>query len=130
MVKSAFVNDRIGDFINRLKNASALKQVKVVVPHTKLLQAVAETLKKAGYLSSVEKTGKGIEKMLEVELSKKIETAFRVSKPSRRLYTSAKTAPQGKGGRGVTILSTPQGIMTSVDAKQKHVGGEILFTIV
>lgn len=130
MVNSINVNDRIGDFINRLKNASAVNKNKVSVPHTNLLQSIAETLKKAGYLSSVTKTGKGVTKTLEVELAKPIEKTIRVSKPSRRLYTGAKTAPAGKGGRGITVLSTPKGIMSSVDAKEQHVGGEILFTIV
>lgn len=124
------VNDRIGDFINQLKNASAIKRSHVSVDHTKMLESVAYTLKNAGYLSSVEKTGKGVAKKLEVEISKPIKTAFRISKPSRRMYSAAAQTPVGKGGLGVTVLTTPKGVMTSVEARAQHVGGEVLFTIV
>ena len=124
------IDDRVGDFINRLKNASAVNKTSVTVTHTKMLQAIAEVLKQEGYVSSYEKAGKGIEKHLVVELAKPVNYAKRVSKPSRRLYSSAKNAPVGQGGRGITVLSTPKGIMTSSKAKSEHVGGEILFTIV
>jgi small subunit ribosomal protein S8 len=124
------IDDRIGDFINRLKNASAVNADEVVVAHTKLLQSVAEVLKKNGYLADYEKAGKGVQKHLRVTLAKPVEYARRVSKPSRRIYSSAKNAPVGRGGRGITVLSTPKGIMTSADAKQAHVGGEVLFTII
>lgn len=130
MVTTTKIDDRIGDFVNRLKNASAVNKTTVSVAHTKVLQAVAEVLEQEGYLSSVAKTGKGVAKTLEVEIAKPIKYVKRVSKPSRRLYTSAAKAPAGRGGQGITVLSTPKGVMTSRQAKTDHVGGEILFTLV
>ena len=124
------IGDRVGDFVNQLKNASAVNQSEVSVSYTKMLHAVAETLRKEGYLSSVEKSGKDVAKSLTVEIAKPIKFVRRHSKPSRRLYVKARTAPLGKGGRGITVLSTPKGIMTSADAKKDHVGGEILFTLI
>jgi len=130
MVTTTKIDDRIGDFINRLKNAGAVGKSTVVVAHTNMLQSIAEVLKKEGYLSGYEKEGKGIEKTLVVELAKPIMYAKRVSKPSRRMYSKSRTAPEGRGGRGITVLSTPKGVMTSTQAKVNHVGGEVLFTLI
>ena len=132
MVKqtTTMVGDRIGDFINQLKNASAVNKTTVSVSHTNMLQSVAEVLKKAGYVESYEKVGKNTAKSLVVELAKPITYAKRISKPSRRVYTKSQLSPLGKGGQGVTVLSTPKGIMTSADARGEHVGGEVLFTII
>ena len=130
VAKTGVVGDRVGDFINRLKNASAVNKSAVSVSYTKMLHAVAEVLRKEGYLSSVEKTGKDVGKTLTVKIAKPIKFVRRHSKPSRRLYVKSKTAPLGKGGRGITVLSTPKGIMTSAEAKKSHVGGEILFTLI
>jgi small subunit ribosomal protein S8 len=130
MVNTTKIDDRLGDFVNRLKNAAAVNQSTVEVTHTNLLQSIAEVLKQEGYLASYEKVGKSIEKSLVVNLAKPITYVKRISKPSRRLYSSARTAPEGRGGQGITVLSTPKGVMTSRQAKKDHVGGEVLFTII
>jgi len=132
MVKqtTTMVGDRIGDFINQLKNASSVNKTTVTVSHTKVLQAVAEVLKKSGYLSDYEKGGKDVSKSLTVEIATPITYAARVSKPSKRVYAKSGQAPVGKGGQGITVLSTPKGIMTSEDARTQHVGGEVLFTLI
>lgn len=128
------VSDPIGDFINRLKNAGAVKQKTVEVPYSMLRHAVADKLVATGYLSSASKQGKKIKKTLEVTLvyengRSMIRGAERVSKPGRRLYTGAGKIPTVKFGKGKMIISTPKGILTGEEARKENVGGEALFKI-
>jgi len=129
------VNDPIADFIIRLKNAGMVGHKTVSVPFSQFKMAVAEALLKAGYVSSVEKTGKKIRKTIVVELAYKtngntrISSVKRVSKPGRRLYKSAKEIFPVRYGKGSLVISTPNGIMTDSEARDAHVGGEVLFEI-
>lgn len=129
------ITDPIGDFIIRLKNATAVRKASVAVPYSKLKFAIALTLKKAGYLGEVSETGSGVSKMLVVELVygtdglPKIQGVKRISKPGRRLYAKAREVFPVKYGKGLLILSTPQGIVTDREARQNRLGGETLFTI-
>ncbi|MEX0917213.1 MAG: 30S ribosomal protein S8 [Candidatus Paceibacterota bacterium] len=129
------VNDPVGDFITRLYNASLVKKESVSVPYSVLKHAVAEKLRVAGYVKSVEKRGKKVKKTLEVDLSYEkngtpnILGVRRVSKPGRRLYEKAKDVKSSRGGREATILSTPKGILTDREARKENVGGETLFKI-
>jgi len=129
------VTDPVGDFIIRLKNASVVKKDVVVTPHSKLCFAIAEVLQKNGYIKSVNKKGKKIQKTIEVELrySKEdvspIHGVQRVSKPGRRMYYGAKEIHPVKYGKGLLVLSTPKGILTGAVARKAKVGGEALFEI-
>jgi small subunit ribosomal protein S8 len=129
------VNDPIGDFIIRIKNASMVGKPAVVAPHSKLRLAVAEVLAQEGYLASVNKKGKKVGKTLEVSLSynkdksPRISGVERVSKPGRRIYKSASEIRPVKYGHGRLILSTPKGILTGESAQKENVGGEVLFKI-
>jgi small subunit ribosomal protein S8 len=129
------VGDTIGDFIIRLKNAGAVNKATVSVPYSKLRHSVAKKLVDAGYLTSATEQGKRVqEKTLEVTLkyedgSHKIRGVKRVSKPGRRLYTKVADIHPVKFGQGHMILSTPAGILTNEEAKEKKVGGEQLFII-
>lgn len=129
------VTDPIGDFIIRLKNASAVKKDVVVSPHSKLRLAVAEVLQKKGYIKQVTKKGKKIGKTIEVELRydkegvSPIHGVQRVSRPGRRLYFGAKEIQPVKYGKGSLILSTPKGILTDEEARKENIGGEALFKI-
>ena len=129
------VTDPIGDFIIRLKNASAVKKDVVVSPHSKLRLAVAEVLQKKGYIKQVTKKGKKIGKTIEVELRydkegvSPIHGVQRVSRPGRRLYFGAKEVQPVKYGKGSLILSTPKGILTDEEARKENIGGEALFKI-
>lgn len=129
------VTDPVGDFIIRIKNASAVKKDVVVSPHSKLRFAIAETLQKIGYIKSVNKKGKKVQKTIEVELQYNkdneslIHGVERVSKPGRRLYYGAKEIYPVKYGKGSLILSTPKGILTDKEARKEKVGGEALFKI-
>jgi len=129
------VNDPVSDFIIRLKNAGMVKKHEVSVPYSKLKHAIAEKLVEAGYVSGAEKRGKKVKKSLDVTLkyddrgTHQIHGVKRISKPGRRLYISMSEIHPIKFGKGKLILSTPMGILTGEEAKEKRVGGEQLFII-
>lgn len=128
------VGDTIGDFIIRLKNAGAVGKKEIMVPHSKLRQAVADKLVSAGYIESAKMEGKKVQKSLAVVLKyengkHRISGVKRVSKPGRRLYTKVADIHPVKFGQGHMILSTPAGILTNEEAKAQNVGGEQLFII-
>jgi small subunit ribosomal protein S8 len=129
------VGDTIGDFIIRLKNAGAVKKSTVSVPYSKLRHSVAKKLVDAGYLTAAVEHGKQVQdKTLEVTLryengAHRIRGVKRLSKPGRRLYTKVEHIHPVKFGQGHLILSTPAGILTNEEAKEKNVGGEQLFII-
>lgn len=129
------VSDPIGDFIVRIKNASAVGKDVVSAPHSKLRLAVAEALEKKGYLQAVHKKGKKGHKTIEVELRYDKEDApvihgiKRMSRPGRRLYYRVNEIHRVKYGKGSLILSTPKGIVTDDEARKGRVGGEALFMI-
>jgi small subunit ribosomal protein S8 len=129
------VGDTIGDFIIRLKNAGMVGKGTVSVPYSKLRHSVAKKLVDAGYVVAATEQGKRVQdKTLEVTLkyengSHRIRGVKRVSKPGRRLYTKVADIHKIKFGQGHMILSTPAGILTGEEAKEKGVGGEQLFII-
>jgi len=128
------VTDPIADLIVRLRNGSDAKKSVVAVSYSKFAENVAHALKKAGYLSSVEKKGKPVTKELQVGLvyfdaGARIHGVERVSKSSKRVYMKAGDIRTYRSGYGNTFLSTPKGIMTDVEAKKNKVGGEVLFKI-
>ncbi len=129
------VGDTVGDLIIRLKNAGAVKKDTVSVPYSKLRHSILNKLAEAGYIEAATEKGKQVqEKTLEVTLryengAHRINGVKRVSKPGRRLYTKVTDIHPVKFGKGHMILSTPAGILTNEEAKEKKVGGEQLFII-
>jgi len=129
------INDPIGDLITRIRNAQMRNKSKVSSPGSKLRESVLEVLKTEGYIrgyASVEHTGGRSE--LEIELKyfdgePVIREISRVSKPGRRVYASVKTLPRINNGLGISVLSTPKGVMADHAAREANVGGEILFTV-
>ena len=129
------INDPIGDLITRIRNAQMRNKSKVSSPGSKLRESVLEVLKTEGYIrgyASVEHTGGRSE--LEIELKyfdgePVIREIDRVSKPGRRVYVSARNLPRVNNGLGISVLSTPKGIMADHAAREANVGGEILFTV-
>lgn len=126
------VTDPVSDLIIRIKNGSDAKKASVVVLSSKFVENVAHILKKAGYLSSVEKS----KTKREIELGlvyfdgePRIHGVLRLSKPSRRLYQKASDIRSFRSGFGNLVLSTSKGVMTDMDAKKQKLGGEILFKI-
>lgn len=125
------VNDPIGDLLIQVKNAYRAGKTSVVVPYSKLKEAVARILAQEKYLTDVRITGEHPKKSLELSLryegTKPVLTDVkRKSKPGLRLYVGATAIPTVVGGMGVAIVSTPQGIMTGKEARKKHIGGELL----
>ena len=129
------VNDPIGDMIARIRNAQMRSKAKVAMPASKQRERVAEVLKTEGYIrgyaSVAHANGKN---ELEIELKyfdgePVIREIERVSKPGRRVYASVKNLPRVNNGLGISVLSTPKGIMADHDARDANVGGEVLFTV-
>ncbi len=125
------MNDPLGDLLSRIRNAQMRNKSKVSSPNSRLRESVLEVLKTEGYIRGyavVEKDGRS---EIEVELKyfdgePVIREIERVSKPGRRVYTSVKNMPRINNGLGVTIVSTPKGVMADHDARDANVGGEIL----
>jgi len=129
------MNDPIGDMIARIRNAQMRSKPKVSIPGSKLRERVLEVLKSEGYIrgfaSVSHESGRN---ELEVELkyfdgTPVIREIERVSKPGRRVYTSVKALPRINNGLGISILSTPKGVMADHDARDANVGGEIICTV-
>ena len=129
------VNDPIGDLIIRIKNAGSVHKESISVPFSKIKLAIAELLSAKGYIGAVTKKAKGDAKYLDIVLlyaadgSPVVSGVNRISKPSRRLYSGAKNIKRFRRGFGLSIFSTPKGIMADMDAKKNNLGGEFLFNI-
>jgi small subunit ribosomal protein S8 len=129
------MNDPIGDMLTRIRNAQMRGKSTVSTPASKLRAWVLDVLADEGYIRGYEKTtstdGHGA-----IEISLKyfdgvpvIRELKRVSKPGRRVYLGVKDIPQVRKGLGVSIVSTPQGVMSDANARAKNVGGEVLCTV-
>ena len=129
------VGDTVGDLIIRIKNAGMVGKETISMPYSKLRHAVVNKLVDAGYVTAVTTAGTKVqEKTLEVTLgytdgAHNIRGVKRISKPGRRLYTKVTDIHPVKFGQGHMILSTPAGIVTGEEAREKKVGGEQLFII-
>jgi small subunit ribosomal protein S8 len=125
------MNDSLGDMLIRIQNALMAGHQSVTIPHSKMKEAVAQILVDNQYVGEMKVIEavpqKGIELTLRyVGKLPAISGVKRVSKPGRRLYAGAKSAPATLGGYGLTILTTSKGVMTSKDARKQNVGGEII----
>lgn len=126
--------DPIANFIIRLKNAGNAGLTTMSIPHSNINEAIAGVLLASGYIKSFEKKGKKVTKSLEIELAyeegkPKVTGVERISKLSRRVYGKAKDIRPIRYGYGMSVLSTPKGILRDIDAKKAGVGGEVLFKI-
>ncbi|MAA99870.1 MAG: 30S ribosomal protein S8 [Stappia sp.] len=126
------ISDPLGDMLTRIRNAQMRRKSKVTSPASKLREHVLDVLASEGYIrgySTVEYEGGKSE--LEIELKyfdgePVIRSIERVSKPGRRVYSSVRNIPRVANGLGVSILSTPRGVMADHDARESNVGGEVL----
>lgn len=126
------VNDPIGDLLTRIRNAQMRRRPRVSSPGSTLRARVLEVLQQEGYIRgfTVTEYGNGRTEF-EIELKyfdglPVIRTIERVSKPGRRVYASVGAMPRVADGLGVTILSTPKGVMADHTARESNVGGEVL----
>jgi small subunit ribosomal protein S8 len=124
------MTDPIADMLTRIRNASKALLPAVEMPHSKLKESVARLLIKEGYASEVVVEG---DKMKRLKLKLKyqgrrgvIEGLKRVSRPGLRSYVGATEIPKVRGGLGVAVISTPEGVMSGTEARRKNLGGEVL----
>jgi small subunit ribosomal protein S8 len=129
------VNDPIGDMLTRIRNAQLRRKTKTSTPGSRLRARVLDVLQSEGYIRGYTTTEYGNGRSeFEIELKyfdgePVIREISRVSKPGRRVYSSVTNMPRVANGLGITILSTPQGVMADHEAREKNVGGEVLCTV-
>ena len=128
------MNDPLGDMLTRIRNASMRGKSTVRTPASKLRAWVLDVLTDEGYIRGYEKVADT--KHPEIEISLKyyegepvIRELKRVSTPGRRVYMGVKEIPQVRQGLGVSIVSTPKGVMSDANARSANVGGEVLCTV-
>ena len=125
------LTDPIADFLTRIRNSSNAGLSEVNAPYSKIKFEIAKILKQEGYISSVELVKAGDFQNIKlvtkfVNRAPAITGLKRVSKPGLRKYVGAKEVPRVLGGLGISILSTPKGILSGREAKKENVGGELL----
>ncbi len=129
------MNDPIGDMLTRIRNAHMRGKSSVSTPASKLRAWVLDVLADEGYIRGYEKgTDANGHSTLNIELKyfdgqPVIRELQRVSKPGRRVYMGSKDIPQVRQGLGVSIVSTPKGVMSDANARSQNVGGEVLCTV-
>jgi small subunit ribosomal protein S8 len=129
------MNDPIGDMLTRIRNASMRGKSNVSTPASKLRAWVLDVLADEGYIRGYEKgTDERGHPTLEIALkyfdgAPVIREVKRVSKPGRRVYLGVRDIPQVRQGLGVSIVSTPKGVMSDAKARAANVGGEVLCTV-
>ena len=125
------LSDPIGDMIARVKNAQSRNHKKVELPSSNFKVKIAEILKNEGFVKDFKVNSENNKNLLSLELkyhsgNPVINTFERVSKPGRRIFSSANGLPKINNGLGIAIVSTPKGVMTDIDARKEKVGGEII----
>ena len=129
------MNDPLGDMLTRIRNAQQRRRGSVSTPGSKLRGRVLDVLKSEGYIRDYSQADAGngrSEFSIELKYHDNqpvIRSIRRVSKPGRRVYAGIDTVPRVADGLGVTILSTPQGVMADHEARERNVGGEVLCTV-
>ncbi len=126
------MSDPLGDMLTRIRNGQRTGKSKVRAPASKLRANVLEVLKREGYIRGyrTESDERGLNEV-EIELKYNegapvIQEIARVSRPGRRVYSKIKELPRVYNGLGITILSTPRGVMSDQEARAANVGGEVL----
>ena len=128
-------SDPIGDLLTRIRNAQERGKSKVSSPASRLRERVLEVLQSEGFIRGFTTVSQGGGKAeIEIELkyfdgAPVIRELQRVSKPGRRVYASVETLPTVFNGLGISILSTPKGVMSDAEARNQNVGGEVLCTV-
>lgn len=127
-----YVNDPLGDLLTRIRNGQAARLSAIRSPASKLRTNVLEVLKREGYIRdyNVAKNDNGLDEVsVELKYSEGqpvIRSITRISKPGRRVYTQVKDVPRFYNGLGISIISTPRGVLSDREAREANVGGEIL----
>ena len=125
------LSDPIGDMLARIKNSQIRNQKKVQLPSSKFKIKIAEVLKSEGYIIDFNVSEDKKKPNLEINLKYNsgnpvISVIERVSKPGRRIFSSAESLPKINNGLGIAIVSTSKGVMSDIDARKQKIGGEII----
>jgi small subunit ribosomal protein S8 len=125
------LTDPIGDMLARIKNSQLRNHKKVEMPSSNFKMKIADVLKNEGYINGFNVDKNENKQVLIIDLKYNLGTPVisvieRVSKPGRRIFSSAEGLPKINNGLGIAIVSTPKGVMTDIDARKQRVGGEII----
>ncbi len=125
------LSDPIGDMLARIKNSQVRNHKKIQLPSSKFKVKIVEVLKSEGYIIDFKVDDDEKKPNLEINLKYNlgnpvISNIERISKPGRRIFSSAESLPKINNGLGIAIVSTPKGVMTDVDARKQKIGGEII----
>lgn len=124
--------DPIADMLTRIRNALVARHDFTDVPASRLKAALADVLRKEGYITGYEMNEQGVRKVIRIGLAygpnrePAIAGIQRVSKPGLRVFAGRREVPRVYGGLGIAIMSTPEGVMTGKEARRRGVGGEVL----
>ena len=125
------LSDPIGDMLARIKNSQIRNHKKIELPSSKFKAKIADILKSEGYIIDYEVKSEQNKTNLHISLKYNsgnpvISSIERISKPGRRIFSSAESLPKVNNGLGIAIISTPKGVMTDIDARKQKVGGEVI----
>lgn len=129
------MSDPLADMLTRIRNGQMASKPVILAPASKLRENVLEVLRREGYIRGFEAQDLGGGKReLSIQLKYQngepvIREIKRVSKPGRRVYAGVKELPRVYNGLGIAILSTPRGVISDAEAREQHVGGEVLCTV-
>ena len=125
------VTDPLGDLLTRIRNGQRARKDSVLSPASKLRVRVLDVLQREGYIRGYSEEEMGPAKGVRIELKyfegqPAIKHVARVSKPGRRVYSGSNDLPRVMNGLGITIVSTPRGVLSDAEAREQNVGGEVL----
>ena len=125
------VTDPLGDMLTRIRNGQQARKDSVLTPASNLRVRVLDVLQREGYIRGYTENASGAHRELRIDLKyfegqPAIQYVQRVSKPGRRVYSGAKDLPRVRNGLGITIVSTPKGVLSDAEAREQNVGGEVL----
>jgi small subunit ribosomal protein S8 len=125
------LTDPLGDMLTRIRNGQRARKDSVLTPASKLRARVLDVLQREGYIRGYSEEQMGPAAGIRIELKyfegqPAIKSIARVSKPGRRVYSGSKELPKVRNGLGITIVSTPRGVLSDADAREQNVGGEVL----
>ena len=125
------VTDPLGDMLTRIRNGQRARKDSVLSPASKLRVRVLDVLQREGYIRGYSEEEMGPAAGIRIELKyfegqPAIKHVARVSKPGRRVYSGSQELPRVRNGLGITIVSTPRGVLSDTEAREQNVGGEVL----
>jgi small subunit ribosomal protein S8 len=125
------INDPVGDLLTRIRNGQRARKDSVLTPASKLRARVLDVLQREGYIRGYSDETLNEHPGIRIELKyfegqPAIQHIARVSKPGRRVYSGSKELPRVRNGLGITIVSTPKGVLSDAEAREQNVGGEVL----